>query len=88
MDENLPKLAPMPPADVIMLRLLQAARESTAASLAGGMIAGSGRAYTVEEAISLQEEVFRSLFPNLARPPSRLAPAQPNATREGIDNSG
>ncbi len=71
MDNPSPKPVAMPQLDVIMLRVLQATREASAASLAGGVIAASKRSHTVEDAIAVYDEVFGALFPNLARPASR-----------------
>jgi hypothetical protein len=45
------------------LRLTNASQSAAAASLAGGMIAASGRAYTLEEAISVYYDVHHAMFP-------------------------
>ncbi|HZZ87556.1 MAG TPA: hypothetical protein VFE13_04395 [Caulobacteraceae bacterium] len=43
------------------IKMLNALRRSAAASLAGGMIAASGRAHTSEEAITVLNEVYKAL---------------------------
>jgi hypothetical protein len=44
-------------------KLLAAIRKSSAASLAGGIIAASGRAHSVEEAVGVLNEVQKAMFP-------------------------
>ena len=48
--------------DVALRDLLAALDRAAAASLAGGIIAASGRVHTPAEALAVQQEVLRTMF--------------------------
>ena len=48
--------------DAALRELLAALDRSAAASLAGGIIAASGKPHTPEEALAVQQEVLRTMF--------------------------
>ena len=48
--------------DVAMRDLLAALDRAAAASLAGGIIAASGKKHTPAEALAVQQEVLRTMF--------------------------
>jgi hypothetical protein len=50
------------PAAVAVRDLLAALDRAAAASLAGGIIAASGRPHTAAQAIAVQQEVLRTMF--------------------------
>jgi hypothetical protein len=50
------------------VRAVHAARASAAASLAGGLIAASGRAHTLREAVHIYQDVYWALWPEHGHP--------------------
>ena len=50
------------PVEVVLHDLLAALDRAAAASLAGGIIAASGQAYTPAQALAVQQEVLRTMF--------------------------
>ena len=62
-----PPLAQAPGEDADR-RMFQALRTAAAASLAGGIIAASGKPHTPDEAVVLLEEVREAMRPGRARP--------------------
>ena len=55
------KTASVPP-EVVIHDLLTALDRAAAASLAGGIIASSGRVHTPVQAIAVQQEVLKAMF--------------------------
>ena len=55
--------SPTVPFEVVVHDLLAALDRAAAASLAGGIIASSGQPYAAEQAIEVQREVLRTMFP-------------------------
>jgi hypothetical protein len=55
--------------------LLNAVRRSAAASLAGGIIAASGRPHSAQEAIAVFRDVQKIMFPLQARKAAARKPA-------------
>jgi hypothetical protein len=53
-----------PPPSTHELQLLAATRSAATASLAGGIIAASGRPWSLKEAMALLEHVQFAMFPN------------------------
>jgi hypothetical protein len=57
------------PTEIVVHDLLAALDRAAAASLAGGIIASSGQTHTPAQAIEVQQEVLRTMFP--PRPQTR-----------------
>lgn len=64
---KLPRVDPAPIRDV-PTRTMWAAQRGAAASLAGGIIAASGRPHTLAEAMKVLAEVHYAMFPSQENP--------------------
>lgn len=59
---NIPPPAPGP--TIAETQMISALRTAAAASLAGGIIAASGRPHSLQEAIEVQNKVYWAMFPD------------------------